>query len=110
MLLLTGCSPGSSNAFYWGDYSSTLYALKKNPGEESLKKHKEELLLIISRSDQRKLNVPPGIYAEYGYILIKEGNEDDGMIYLDKEMALYPESVIFITRLKDEYKRSGSDE
>jgi hypothetical protein len=44
--------------------------------------------------------VPPGVNAEYGYLLLKEDNEVEGMEFLDKEMGLYPESVIFIQRIK----------
>jgi hypothetical protein len=49
--------------------------------------------------------VPPGACAEYGYLLIKEGKDQDGLMYLDKEQALYPESAVFIQRIKDEMQR-----
>jgi hypothetical protein len=105
MLLVTGCAPTSNEAFYWGDYSSTLYDLKKSPSDTTLSLHKAELLLIIEKSEKRKTQVPPGVFAEYGYILLKTGEENMGMEYLDKEALLYPESIVFITRLKNEYAR-----
>lgn len=104
LALLTGCSP-SKGIFYWGDYSSTLYDFKKEPSETTQKAHEKELLRVMKVSGEKNTKVPPGVNAEYGYILLRAGNETDGMAYLDKETALYPESAVFITRLKSEYAR-----
>jgi len=104
LALLAGCA-SSEKTFYWGEYSSTLYELKKNPDEKTLEAHKKGLLLIMDESGKRNKKVPPGVNAEYGYILLKGGNETEGMGYLDKETALYPESVVFIERIKSEYSR-----
>lgn len=103
--LLIGCSPQATKPFYWGEYSSTLYDLKHSPDEKTLEAHRKQLLLIVEESGQKNKQVPPGVYAEYGYILLKGGNEAEGMEYLDKEAALYAESVIFIQRIKAEYAR-----
>jgi len=102
LALLAGCAP-SKVPFYWGEYSSTLYDLKKNPDDKTLEAHKKELLVIMEESGKRKKNVPPGVNAEYGYILLRSGNEAEGMEFLDKEADLYPESIVFIQRLKAEY-------
>jgi hypothetical protein len=103
-LLFVGCAQ-TENTFYWGDYSETLYDFKKNPDDKTLKAHSDQLLLIMKEAPNKKTRVPPGVYAEYGYILLKQGKESDGMGYLDKEMELYPESVVFIKRIKSEYAR-----
>ena len=102
--LCAGCAP-SGNTFYWGDYSSTLYDLKKTPDEKTLDAHRKQLLLVMEESGKRGKQVPPGVYAEYGYVLLRDGKEAEGMGYLDKEAALYPESVVFIQRIKTEYAR-----
>jgi hypothetical protein len=104
LALFGGCAP-SAKTFFWGEYSSTLYDLKKNPDEKTLEAHKKALLLIMEESDKKKMKVPPGVYAEYGYILLKSGSEIEGMGFLDKETGLYPESVVFIERVKGEYSR-----
>src|ERR1035437_1881586 len=105
MLLITGCHPANNDTFYWGDYSSTLYALKKNPSDSTLSVHKKQVLTVINESADKKKQVPPGIYAEYGYLLLKNGDVKNGIDYLDKELILYPESSVFINRLKNEYAR-----
>lgn len=101
--IFLGCQP--QGIFYWDDYSETLYALKKSPDEKTLKAHKEMLVKIITGAGSKKLKVPPGVHAEYGYLLLKEGKEAEGMEYLDKELTMYPESRVFVVRLKDEYAR-----
>ncbi len=104
LAVFAGCTP-SKETFYWGEYSSTLYDLKKNPDDKTLEAHKKSLLLIMEESGKRHKKVPPGVNAEYGYMLLRSGSETEGMEFLDKETTLYPESVIFIQRLKSEYSR-----
>jgi len=101
---LAGCQP-STATFYWGEYSHTLYDYKKNPSDTTLSVHKTSLLNIMKKAPEKKKLVPPGVYAEYGYILLKEGREAEGMEYLMKEEQAFPESVVFIQRIKDEYSR-----
>jgi hypothetical protein len=104
-IFFIGCQPAKAT-FYWGDYSSTLYNMKKNPDDKTLELHKKEILNVIETSNKQKQQIPPGVFAEYGYILLKAGDEPGGMEYLDKELKLYPESQVFITRIKAEYSRS----
>jgi hypothetical protein len=104
-IFFVGCQP-AKDTFYWGDYSTTLYNMKKNPDDKTLELHKKEILNVIETSDLENKQVPPGVFAEYGYILLKNGDEKGGMEYLDKELNLYPESQVFITRIKAEYSRS----
>lgn len=100
---LIGCAP--EPIFYWGNYSETLYRYKKSPDQKTLEEHKKSLADIFDESARRHKQVPPGVSAEYGYLLLKDGKEAEGLPYLDKEQALYPESSIFIQRLKDEAQR-----
>jgi len=103
LLISYGCSPTLKDTFYWGDYSSTLYNYKKNPDQTTLEVHKKEILAIIEYASKSNRKVPPGVYVEYGFLLLKEGKETEGMEYLVKETNLYPESVVFIERIKKMY-------
>ena len=53
---------------------------------------------IEKQNDLRKV-VPPGLYAEYGYMLYQNGKTEEGLVNLKKEIALYPESAPFISRI-----------
>jgi hypothetical protein len=92
-----GCA--QNGLYYFGDYSQTLYKLEKNQDEESLVNHQQELEKIIAESESRTLKIPPGIYAELGYINLKANNTKQALEYFDKEAKLYPESKYFMERL-----------
>ena len=98
-----GCNPPP--IFYWGDYSETLYTYKKTPDKKTLDAHKKTLLNIISEAPKNKQRIPPGVCAEYGYLLLNEGKESEGLEFLRKEQELFPESRSFIQRLINEYQR-----
>lgn len=98
MAALAGCGT-PRGLYYWGDYSSTLYAMKKNPDEKTIKEHTEMLNKIITYSEKFKKRVPPGICCEYGYMLLKAGNEPEARKYFEMEVKLYPESKLFVEKL-----------
>jgi len=101
----TGCATAEKPMYIWGDYTSSLYKLKKDSSRENLEKHKEVLATILKESERNQIRVPPGVYAEYGYILMKEGRTDEALKYLDLEEKTYPESAVFIQRLKSKLRR-----
>jgi len=97
LLFIVGCAaPGM---YYWGDYSSTLYNHKKQLTEESYSKHKNSLLDVIDQSAELDTKVPPGIYAELGFIFYQEGDIITGKKYFELEVELYPESAYFINQM-----------
>jgi len=100
IIFLSGCVP--QTMYYWENYSHTLYNYKKDPGDEALAKHKNCIENIISKSNSWNKKVPPGVYCEYGYYLIMEGNIEGGLEYLDLEVNEYPESQKFVQTLKDQ--------
>lgn len=97
-ILLTGCAT-QKQRYYFGDYSHTLYKSVKNQNDESLLKHKQELEKIVSESEKRNLVVPPGIYAELGYLYLKANNTNEAVRLFQKESEVYPESKYFMDRL-----------
>ncbi|MFZ3136044.1 MAG: DUF4810 domain-containing protein [Thermodesulfovibrionales bacterium] len=105
VFFFAGCAT-QKPMYSWGDYSSSLYKLKKNPCEETLMKHKQVLLKIVEDSKENSLRVPPGVYCEYGYILMKEGKSNEALSYFDLEEKTYPESAVFIQRLKSQFNKT----
>ena len=98
-LLGIGCA-AQKPMYYWGNYSNTLYQYKKAPSDSTLQKHKEEIAVIIQKSKEIDVNVPPGIYGEYGFILLKTGDKAEAIKYFDLEEHTYPESRVFIEKIK----------
>lgn len=97
---LSGCvTPLSQSNLYWGDYSQTLYQVKKNPGEASNRKHEEELLSIVEQSKKRNLNVPPGVYAELGIFAMDRADSTAAKDFFQMEQTVYPEGSVLMKRI-----------
>jgi hypothetical protein len=94
---MISCAP--QRMYYWGDYSNTLYAVRKDANDETLLTHQKALEQIIEESNKRNLRVPPGVYAELGYIYFKQNKNDVAVKYFDLEAKTYPESQVLMTRL-----------
>jgi len=80
-------------------YVNTLWALKKTPTDDSKKAYANQLLYIIEASNNNNANVPPGVYAEYGYILLLGGQKDESLKYFKLEQQLYPLSNAYIQKI-----------
>lgn len=89
LTLLSACvAPAKYN---WGNYNGTLYGYYKDPTR--LDAHVAEMESIIRLSEQTNKKVAPGIHAEYGYILMQNGNTGAAVTQFEKEKADWPESA-----------------
>jgi hypothetical protein len=104
-LTLSGCAAVTESGYYWGGYSETYYDYIKNPSEQTLNRHVEELYKIVDYSQKKNLKVPPGIFAELGFIKAKLGADQESIAFYRQESALYPESQPFIERLIADSKK-----
>jgi hypothetical protein len=101
-----GCAT-PNKMYYWGDYSNSLYSCRKQATEENLVKHKQILENIIEESNKNDIRVPPGVYAELGYIYFRQNRNDEALRYFELEARTYPESKVFIQRLSQAAKAKG---
>ncbi len=102
--LISGCA--KQQLYNWERYPFSLYKYKKDPTDENLQKHKEMLVAIMENSKEKDLRVPPGVYCEYGFILLKKGKKDEALKYFDLEEKTYPESAVFMQNLKSYLNKS----
>ena len=79
--------------YYWGGYQDTFYKNMKKADENAYINHIATLEWIMSNADELGMKVPPGIYAEYGYLKLMEGETDIAKKYYELEMETYPESA-----------------
>ncbi|OIQ15955.1 MAG: hypothetical protein BM556_16810 [Bacteriovorax sp. MedPE-SWde] len=103
-VFLSSCAQLSSSKLYWGNYSNTLYNLKKNPNKATLVAHKSELQRIIEKSKELNILAPPGIQAELGFMYLNEGNKDLGIGLINSESETYPESKFFMSKIYQQVK------
>lgn len=101
---LASCSPPKT-LYSWDYYSHISHAYIKRSGDE---KATERLIKtyqqIIDRQKGTRKTVPPGIYADYGFLLLQTDQTEKGIAMLKKETELYPESGIFIERVLKMYE------
>ncbi|MDA0197117.1 MAG: DUF4810 domain-containing protein [Bacteroidetes bacterium] len=94
LLFFSSCAP---NTFYsWNGYDDVLLEYYQNPNERA--EYIKSLEEIILKSEDGG-NIPPGLYAEYGYVFYEEGAYEQAIIYFEKEHAVWPESRIFMNKM-----------
>ena len=99
-LIVSSCA---KPLYYWGTYSNTYYKNVKRADEKAFDNHKENLISIIAKSEQKHTQVPPGVYAELGFLLLPDDGEAAGR-YFQLEMETYPESTQLMKVLIDNLK------
>ena len=102
-LLISSCAPPTS-LYTWGskkkyNYHTASYNYLKISDEESTSKMRASYENIIEKQKGTRKTVPPGIYADYGFLLVSLNETEKGKEMLKKEIQLYPESTVFITRI-----------
>ena len=103
LFLISSCAPPTS-LYTWGskkkyDYLKASYNYLKVSDEESTIALKASYEDIIEKQKGTRKTVPPGIYADYGFLLVSINETEKGIEMLKREIILYPESTIFITRI-----------
>lgn len=105
-MLLTAC--GQKTMYEWGGYNRSLLSYYKNPG--AIDEFAEDLSETLQEAEAVN-GVPPGLYAEYGYIMLELGDADTAIEYFNKERNRWPESAYLmdkvISRLSDSSSGSG---
>ncbi|MDR3366282.1 MAG: DUF4810 domain-containing protein [Prevotellaceae bacterium] len=85
--------------YSWYNYNTTSYSYLKNADEKSTQELIETYQKIIEKQKGSRNVVPPGIYADYGFLLLQANKPEEGKAMLLQEIALYPESKVFIDRI-----------
>ena len=98
MFAVSSCTT-TKTLYSWYDYEDATYQYSKKSTEELQVKVLEQYKKITEKQKGVRGVVPPGMYAEYGYLLYKTGEKDEGLAFLKKEVELYPESDTYISRI-----------
>lgn len=80
-------------------YQKASYNYLKKADEKSIDNLMKQYKKVINKQKGVLKITPPGLYADYGFFLIQRGELKKGKANLNKEIALYPESKIFIARI-----------
>ncbi|MBR2231007.1 MAG: DUF4810 domain-containing protein [Prevotella sp.] len=97
-IALTSCSTQKS-LYSWYDSENATYTYTKRGTEETLTKAMAQYEKVIAKQKGVRKVVPPGVNAEYGFLLYKAGKKEEGLTLLRAEITAYPESETFISRI-----------
>lgn len=89
-VFLSACQPPTQ--FYWGSYEESLFSRQQQTGAGGEAQAASMLLSTISEAEPGKAPIGPGIHADYGYLLFKQGQVNEAIAEMQKEAAAYPES------------------
>jgi hypothetical protein len=95
---MASCSTQKS-LYSWYDLEDATYTYTKRGTEEALTKAMAQYEKVINKQKGIRKTVPPGVNAEYGYLLYKAGKKEEGLALLKAEIKAYPESEKFISRI-----------
>ena len=90
VLTTTGCV---QHQFYWGSYEDSLFSRQQQAGPEGETGAATMLISTIHEAEAHPENrIGPGINADYGYLLLKQGKTDEAIAQFTKEGTLFPEA------------------
>lgn len=98
--IASGCAPKTQPLYNYNDYSESYYAYKKDVSEESALKLQMSIEKAIEEvGESRSGRVPPGMYANLGYLYLKAGSSKEAIASFETEKSIYPESAHFMDRI-----------
>src|SRR5438445_4860374 len=103
-IALVGCAQPS--IYHWGKFEDGLHDRYVNQNHDQADAY---LLETIGAAEQQNLRVPPGAYADYGFLLFKRGDRAGAIAYFEKERLLFPESSAFMTKLIERIKQKEAE-
>ena len=98
MLVLSACS--SSPRYSWGSYEDQVYNMYMNPDKALPETQIRRLENDLRRISREGGYVGPGLHAHLGYMHYLIRNFDVAEQYFERELALFPESKVFVERLR----------
>lgn len=97
-IILVGTTGCTKTIYNWHSYESSLYQYYKNP--DSIHDYAESLSELVKNDN----HIPPGLYAEYGYILYIMGKSNEALSYFQKEKETWPESTYLMDLMTKKIK------
>ena len=85
--------------YNWKGYDDAVYSYTKSGDETSEQNLIKMYEKLIKNSGGSRQVPPPGVCADYGFILVSKGQTAKGKELLTKETILYPESKQFVDRI-----------
>jgi len=90
---LAGCAPPA--LYQWGEYEDSLYRRYVKEDIAGAEAYLRETLVAA----ELKSRVPPGVYADYGFLLYRRGDYAAAIERFEQEKRAFPESAALMSKL-----------
>lgn len=97
LLALTACATPQHKKYEWGGYEQSLYEYYKAPA--NVNALVASIDATIATAEKASRPVPPGMYAEHGFLLLQQGKNVEATASFTKEKARWPESTALMNRM-----------
>lgn len=88
--------------YYWGRYEASLYSRYVR---EDLARSEAFLRDTIVAAEQTGNRVPPGAYADYGFLLYRRNDFDGAVGFFVKEWVAFPESAALMSKIVERVRQ-----
>src|SRR6185312_895421 len=92
-VILSACVTHKTK-YSWGGYDQALYYYYKHPADAA--HYMTALRAAINGAAKNRQPVAPGVYAEYGYMLMQQQKYEEASSYFEQEKQAWPESAQFM--------------
>lgn len=90
---LAGCAPPA--LYQWGEYEDSLYRRYVKEDIAGGEAYLRETIVAA----ELKSRVPPGVYADYGFLLYRRGDYAGAIQRFEQEKRAFPESAALMSKL-----------
>jgi hypothetical protein len=90
---LAGCAPPA--LYQWGEYEDSLYRRYVKEDIAGAEAYLRETIVAA----ELKSRVPPGVYADYGFLLYRRGDYAGAIEHFEKEKRTFPEAAPLMSKL-----------
>jgi hypothetical protein len=90
---LAGCAAPA--LYQWGEYEDSLYRRYVREDIAGAEAYLRETLVAA----ELKSRVPPGVYADYGFLLYRRGDYAGAIERFEQEKRAFPESAALMSKL-----------
>lgn len=94
LLTLAACATTAQPRYNWGSYSNALVTMNDDAAATPAYVH--ALAKIVNGPPGK---VPPGIYAEYGYMLQQQHDDKDAAAMYAREKSTWPASAQLMDKM-----------
>lgn len=91
--VISGCATG---LYQWGDYEDSLHRRYTDPSAAGQERAFAMIQETIQDLERKAQQVPPGLYADFGYLLYRQNRLQEAIAYFRKEASTYPEATLLM--------------